>query len=233
MSRPTKRARNTLHDSWIECQTLIKIPCMKTATVIDTAAAAGGDASAPDADATHDNDTWINGTILETQLASQVTKEIFLERFRKEVIDKFDNFSLSKKRKTASSSNEMNSEDLRAELRRTILKERILVGLSVCSKSLRSESNSVELDLIVLSSDYQPTHFAVHIPILARQRNIPILLLPNASTEMGNLLGIKCAGVIAFATAKKMADKSKVGCEETEINASVDSFVDFVKRKIE
>ena len=82
----------------------------------------------------------------------------------------------------------------------------------------------------MLCSDFQPTHFAVHLPILAQQRNIPLLLLPNASMEMGNLLGIKCAGVVAFRAAETAKN---VGREEKEVNGAVDSFVTFVKSKIE
>eukprot|EP00977_Amphora_coffeiformis_P000663 scaffold145_cov173-Amphora_coffeaeformis.AAC.4 len=224
MSRPTKkRARNTPPGSWLDCQTLTQIPWMSASARATTAAAA----SLAD-------DTVANIAMFETKLASQVTKEIFLERFRKEVTDRFHVFSVQKKEKKNLSSHDGESKDLQqAERRRTILKARILVGLSVCSKALlSSESDNGGMELIVLSSDYQPTHFAAHVPILARQRNIPILLLPNASTEMGKLLGIKCAGVMAFTnTAEKTASKN-VGRDETEINEAVDSFVSFVKSKI-
>ena len=194
---------------WLDCQSLTHIPV--------PVASGGGDES--------------RLKILETKVSSNVQKEIFLDRFRKEVIERFD-FSLKSKSKSEKSlSGDAKSSD--AKTAREIVKNRVLVGFSVCSKALHRRNHQEDadatrsLDLLVMCSDFEPTRFAVHFPIAAHQYNIPLLLLPAASQEMGALLGVRCAGVVAITSATKIDHPS-----ERKVHEAIDSFVSFVKTKI-
>jgi hypothetical protein len=98
-------------------------------------------------------------------------------------------------------------------------------------------------DLLVLAADFQPTHFATHLPILVQQQNqlpnhnkIPILLLPGSttSTELGKLLGVKCVGVIGFQSPPVVShNHHNESTTTTHIHNVITSFVQFIKSRME
>jgi ribosomal protein L7Ae-like RNA K-turn-binding protein len=168
--------------------------------------------------------------LLRTPLASTVTKDIFLDRFRKEIVDRF-HFSLNSQMRLLEGESVHDAKD-----RRRIIKGRLMVGFSVCGKALQQDVVTAPqqppvLQLVVLSSDFSPARFAAHIPLLAHQQGVPLLLLPNSSVEMGRLLGVKSAGVLAFCAA---TEPTEGGWTETEraIHQGLDSFVHFVRNKV-
>lgn len=165
---------------------------------------------------------------LATNIASPVVKEIFLDRFQKEIVEKF-HFS-PKSQVTHQPESECDPTD--AKITRSILKERIIVGFSQCSKLLQSDDANVErpLEFIVLSSDFEPAHFAIHFPILARKLDVPLLLLPESTVELGRLLRIRSAGVLAF---RARAPTTTQGVREDSIHQSIDSFVQFIKTQMQ
>ena len=69
------------------------------------------------------------------------------------------------------------------------------------------------------------------MPIMAHQRNIPLLLLPDASRELGKVFGVKCAGVIAFSlpVAEATTNEETNHEEHKTIRDKLDSFLSFVK----
>lgn len=215
---------------WMECESLTMISILPSMIGTTTPTTKGESSS-----------------ILLTPLASVITKEIFLERFRKEIIERFqfslNHLSFSKKRRNQESPASSSFDQSSKKETCRILKSRILVGFCVCSKALQQKGETGNghgrpLDLVVLSSDFRPTHFAAHVPVLARQRNIPLLLLPgdNSSTELGRLLGVRSAGVLGFVssepTTASRAPAEGATTREEEIHKAVDSFVDFIKSKV-
>ena len=174
---------------------------------------------------------------VETKLASAVDKDIFLDRFQKEIVDRFDfRLKTKEKEKSHKKQDDTSRQDAKdaakgdaatesTERQRRILKDCICVGLSSCSKALAKES--APIDLLVVASDYDPVHFAAHLPVVAHQRKIPILLLPDASRDLGKVLGVRCAGVIAFSLQGALsgeADRASRTMQE-----KLTSFVSFVK----
>lgn len=202
--RPHKRPRTESPTGWMECDDLTAVPN-------------------PHLLGKEKGD----GLLLRTPIASTVSKEVFLDRLRKEIVEPFQ-FSLNSQLQIRPG-----ESVLEAKERRKLIKSRILVGISVCSKALSAKNDSSAptfLDLLVVSSDYQPAHFAAHLPLLAHQRQVPLLLLPEASNELGTLLGIRRAGVVAF--TRPPADTSgEEGVQD--IHDAVTSFVAFIKNRIE
>lgn len=190
-----------------------------------------------------DNDDSSTEIMVETKLASVVQKEIFLDRLQKEIVDRF-NFRLQQAKPSKEKNKEENSrhqspkEEEEEEqqvaaankARRRILKDCIRVGLSVCSKAL-SKNNGATIDLLVVASDFEPVRSAAHLPVLARQRNIPILLLPDASIELGKVLGVRCVGVVAFTLQGAAATSEECNTQQQAkmIHDKLESFLSFVK----
>lgn len=188
-----------------------------------------------------------SSVFVETKLASIVHKEIFLDRLQKEIVERFD---LKKKQPKGKQDRRhcpncepdettQGQQDIVAAnttKRQQIFKTFIWVGLSVCSKAL-VKSNFI--DLLVVASDFDPVYMAAHLPVLAHQKRIPILLLPDASAELGAVLGIRCAGVVAFslqaaaaATTTRMRDEEQCPQESKLIHEKLASFLSFVKENL-
>lgn len=156
--------------------------------------------------------------------ASNLLKEIFLDRFRKEIILKY-NYLLSSQLRIH---DDVSVSALRAA--RRLLQERIHVGINICTKTLTRACQESENrpKLVVLAADVSPAHLMQHVPLLAQQLQIPILLLPGkASMELGELLGTKRVAAIVFASADTPMTSS-----EQAVHDSVADFVGFVLKKM-
>ena len=227
-ARPAKRPRTNDDAScppcWMDVASLTHVPAPPRSWVNNV-----------------DNDDSSTEIMVETKLASVVQKEIFLDRLQKEIVDRFD-FRLqqaapSKKKKKADGLHQSLKDDEEQQVaaankaRRRILKDCIRAGLSVCSKVL-SKNNGTTIDLLVVASDFDPVHSAAHFPVLARQRNIPLLLLPDASIELGKVLGVRCAGVVAFTLQGAEAatgEESDTRQQAKMIHDKLESFLSFIK----
>jgi ribosomal protein L7Ae-like RNA K-turn-binding protein len=143
-----------------------------------------------------------NGTtVIETPIASTWIQEIFMERFRKEILEKFS-FSLSNKIQQQHYSEDDTTElvlqqQQQRRLRRNVLQQRMVFGINAVTKTLEQQqqtTNTTNLStessatssrwlppkLIVLTGDdamVPPPSLVSHIPIVCRKWNIPILLL--------------------------------------------------------
>jgi hypothetical protein len=162
---------------------------------------------------------------IHTPLATAVTKDIFLERLQKEIIDRFV-FSLSSSRNSSSGTccSRLSPDESFADARHRhmLLKKRIVVGFNACTKALQSScyyntskqqqhnngSSSTDClaqqmpSLVVVALDdsemelkMSPTAagaamLLAHIPLLAHQAGVPLLILPgpNASQCLNRLL---------------------------------------------
>jgi hypothetical protein len=225
MIRPTKRQRVECPPSWLDCATLQVVPAAARRSAAKHAA--------PNSD---DDDGMIR-----TPMASSTTKDIFLDRFRKEVVEKFKFSAASPKAtsaagtgggtvvgtmKDSSESKDITDDPVHSQQRiRELLRRRISIGLNECTRALESaalirrcreaskttmdekgEALDVEFDggpllVVVAVEGMRPSPLpVVHIPVLASELNIPLLLLPESSTrrDLGRILGIKSASVVAF-----------------------------------
>jgi ribosomal protein L7Ae-like RNA K-turn-binding protein len=166
--------------------------------------------------------------VLRTPLASQVTKEIFLERFRKEILDRF-NFSLC-------SQIRIEGKETLADIkqRRNILKQRIPIGINAVTRALEAAcyGKRPAPSLVVLTSDLHPPTLQAHIPVLAAQLRTPVFLLPGdaSSEELGKLLGTKRVAALAFLPHAAVYQMTS---QEEQVHGAVDSFVAFVRGKLE
>jgi len=200
MFRPTKRQRTEQPPSWMDVEQ------------VETMATPHGH--------------------VRLSVASDLMKELFMDRFHKEIILKY-NYSLSNQLRIH---DEVSVADLRVA--RRLLRDRIHVGINICTKTLMEacKGSSSESDgadhrrprLVVLAADMSPPHLVQHVPLLAQQLKIPILLLSKGSMELGQLLGTKRVAVILFASA----DPPAVATERA-VHDSVDSFVTFVLQKMQ
>lgn len=199
MYRATKRQRLEHPTSWMDCDS------------IETVVAAPS----------------ISRSFVTTPLASEITKEIFFERFKKEILTRFG-FSLSSQIMI------LNDEPLEnAKERRNLLKQRMQVGINSCTRALEAAvyGKAPAPLLLVLNSDVHPTAVTSHLPILAQQSRVPVLLLPgnSSSSELGNILGTKKIAALAFVPHVSVYQESE---EAKRVHTAVDSFVDFVRGKI-
>jgi ribosomal protein L7Ae-like RNA K-turn-binding protein len=186
--------------------------------------------------------------VLRTPVAALLTKDIFVDRFRKEILQPF-RFTLSSQLQV------MDGESLEdVKERRTLLRQRILVGINGVTRALelavaatkpRTTSSDIAVSaaldnaplLIVLSTDVPPT-VTMQIPILAKQLGVPVLLLPGMQTshELGELLGIRTVAAMAIVpNIHNMETMCKSTTMKTadHVNNAVDSFAAFMIGKVE
>jgi hypothetical protein len=235
MIRPTKRQRVECPPSWLDCATLQAVPAAARRSTTQHVV--------------RNND---NGGMIRTPLASSTTKDIFLDRFRKEVAEKYKFSAASPKATTSaagtgggaavgsmkdmSDGNDKADDPVHSQQRiRELLRRRIAIGLNECTRALETavgrqrctsgtalkqkcrdssktttneagEALDVEFDggpllVVVAAEGMRPSPLpVVHIPVLASELNLPLLLLPESSTrrDLGRILGIKSASVLAF-----------------------------------
>ncbi len=166
-------------------------------------------------------------TPIRTPLVSQLTKEIFMDRFQQAIVSRFQ-FSLSSHLRGDDPSS---LQDVKS--RRTVLKQRILVGTNACTRALESavySSKGLSPLLLVVAADLNPPTILAHIPVLAKQTRVPILLLPGrASQELGKILWTKKVAIMCFQPHVPIYKGTSV---EQEVHGAVDSFVDFVLQKL-
>ena len=152
--------------------------------------------------------------LLKTPLLDNVSCDIFLDRFRKEITIPF-RINLSRKVDRL-------SKDV--QLHRTVFMQRVTVGVNTCAKILEGEVSSLSIKndekegvgaggvnkvrsvpmLVVLvnTTTAEDTLCLAHIVSLCHSCKVPILLLPSKSgsttTSLGRALGIRRASVITF-----------------------------------
>jgi hypothetical protein len=253
MIRPTKRQRVECPPSWLDCATLQAVP-----------------AAASRSTTTHVAPNNVSGMI-RTPMASSTTKDIFLDRLRKEVVDKYK-FSVASPKATTSAAgtgggtavgsmkdmsdgNDKADDPVHSQQRiRALLRRRIAIGLNECTRALESavgrqrrtrgetltnrgcqepanttmnqtdEALDVEFDggpllVVVAAEGMRPSPLpVVHIPVLASELSIPLLLLPEPSTrrELGRILGIKSASVLTFLSRSSPQPRSTQTCPPHE-----------------
>lgn len=202
MFRPTKRQRLECPPSCLDIETLQTVPTIPSLV------------SPP--------------ALIRTDLASQLAKELFLERFQKEVVIPF-RYSLSSQLQI-----DTNLED--AMRRRELLKQRIPVGTNACTRVLEAasyEKGPAPILLVVAAEGIKPPTMLLHIPVLARQLRVPLLLLPGEASaeELGKLLGIKRVAILAFLPHINIY-REGTPAVEAELHSAVNSFVEFVRTKV-
>jgi hypothetical protein len=163
--------------------------------------------------------------IIRTNMASQHSKEIFLDRFQKEIVERLQ-FSLSS-----------SSSSLVHSYRHDVLKQRIRIGTNTCSRVLEAacyRNGPVPLLVVVAAEDLSPVTPLVNIPVLTDQLKVPLLLLPgSACFELGRTLRVSKVSIIIFMPSDTINGCSeKLERDDSSDRQMVDSFVDFVISKI-
>lgn len=211
-SKPSKRQRKEYPPSWLENESLAVVA-----------------SPLPGEDA------------IRTPVASSAAdKGLFLERFQKEIINRFQfSLSVSKKEIAASLSSSNNSK-------RLLLKQRLKIGTNPCTRILEKAAMAVSKNaddknkvdgiiipsLIVMARDIYPPTILSHIPILAKQVKTPILLLGGqASIELGKMLGTKRVSILLFVPPNRK-NKEISDLLDARLHDDIDSFIQFVLRNI-
>jgi RNase P subunit Pop3 len=193
---------------------------------------------------------------IHTPLTSSLTKEIVFERLKKEIVDRFGlTLSVPRLRQhIITKSGQLKGKDRipREKKERTentdpkirLLRSRMLFGVNQCTRALETimASKKPEVPSLVVSSpspgalillgrDLHPPTILSHIPLLAKETNTPILLLPGkASAELGAVLGIKKVGILLF--LPRADDDDKISVEDARLHSQIDSFIEFTVSKL-
>ena len=174
-----------------------------------------------------------------------IDKDILLQRLKIELLDRFI-FKRNSVKKTKNGENldtskekgdkvEKNKEFDRSEC----LNKYLVVGVNQCTRVLEqafsrdgAKREEMKPSLVMLSRDLRPPTILAHIPSFCKQLDVPMILLPGrASSEIGNVFGIKSASVVIFMTQENQSRKD-LEKSEIELCKSVNSYIDFAKRKI-
>ena len=193
------------------------------------------------------------GEAVTTPLVTDLVKEIFLERFTKEIVQPFSfllhtpsNHSggfivvggkFQKRRrqdkneppatKSVEPKNETNSSRLSPDeiSKRQFVRKRFVIGTNQCSRILQqAQAGSREVpSLMVMARDIYPPTMLAHAPALARALNIPLLMLPGKASFE---LGK------ALGTKKTSIMLFLPSSETGGSHSAMNSFIDFVVKKV-
>jgi hypothetical protein len=137
------------------------------------------------------------GDPIRTTVASAHTKEVFLDRLAKEIINPLD---LYRGKKIVTTLNdhapavETNSGSATMSSKKRSWPKRIVIGTNQCTRALeraiRGESGTAKPSLVVLARDIYPPTMLSHIPVMAHQllqpdgkTALPVLLLPGKASK--------------------------------------------------
>ena len=164
-----------------------------------------------------------DGSFVDTCIADSHTQDIFLERFRKEIVERLHYTQLN------SGAKPLDDPDVAKS--RLVVSKRIVVGVNTCTKLLRapSESAATETPIRLIVCCDVPSLLS-HVPICAKQRDIPVLLLPRSCCRtLGEMIGIRRASILLF----RQQTQATEGIEGADaIDEAIDSFVEFVRSKL-
>jgi ribosomal protein L7Ae-like RNA K-turn-binding protein len=210
--KKSKKRKRKLPTSFLDCASLVQ--------VVDFPSATGK-----------------KGKLITTEVASDVVKEIFLERLVKEIVKPYrpsrvndggESFVMVdgtlQKRKIQKE--KKNDDKSTKNDEASIWKQRVKIGTNQCLQVLDSslpDNKTSAPSLLVLARDIYPPTMLAHVPAVAQKLGIPLLMLPGkASLELGQAIGIKKTSIILF--LRSTATDSK--------NMALNSFVAFVISQI-
>ena len=185
---------------------------------------------------------------IQTIPVSNTDKDIILERLRVEIVKKFG-FSLS--RNTRQEKGVKHHKSLSQKRKRSVVEDeipvknemndmvplvrkRLAIGINQCTRALEaskfpSSSTSKAPLLVILARDLRPPTVVAHIPLLCKQMDVPILMLPGlASIELGEVLQGKSASVLVFLEK----DDKTYNKMENECHRKIDSYIQFALKKV-
>lgn len=202
--------------------------------------------------------------MIHTKYPSTVDRDVVIDRFKKEIVERFQ---LSNRRrvirnrelkKQSNLDDAVGGEDIKVKcnigednnkqkqwnpripLLFDTAMSRIRLGTNQCTLFLERAMRMQESPplLILLARDIRPPHMLAHIPALAKQLSIPLLLLSgNTSKELGAILGMKLCSIVLFLSH----DKEKIQCDKdthdtvgmiARYHNDIDSFIEYAKSKI-
>ena len=196
-------------------------------------------------------ETVVSGSrVLRTPAASQLTQDLFMDRFQKEIAKPF-RFSLSSQiqlldRRELGVEEGEDTEDTvqAAKERRQQIRARLRIGINACTRALEAACYEGERapSLLVLTTSSSNTttssdpSISAHLPALAQRAQVPLLLLPSttAATELGTILGIPRVTALAFVPQNRhgMSSSALSADQNERLHAAVDSFVEFARGKV-
>lgn len=172
---------------------------------------------------------------VSTPVASDATKEIFLDRFSKEIVQPFrpkpenkgESFVMVNGRLQKQQTKSKMEKKVESNPTNKIWSQRVRMGTNQCLRILEEcmssgKTSSNKPVVIVLARDIYPPTMLSHVPVMAKSLETPVLLLPGkASSEIGQVVGVKKTSILLFLP--------RVEDDKDPANDKVDSFLEFVK----
>jgi len=176
--------------------------------------------------------------VISTPVVSETNAAILFERFTKEIVKPFRTIPENKGGTllVMSSSGglkkvpQAGTAKAKPSTKNDIWSKRVAVGTNQCLRILehcmndgcsQDDPTTTTPQLILLAKDVYPPTMLVHVPAMAKRLNIPLLLLPGkASSDLGQVIGIRKASIILF-----LAPSSPPSPDDSKI----DSFIEFVR----
>jgi ribosomal protein L7Ae-like RNA K-turn-binding protein len=209
-SQKTKSKKRSLPNTFLDCRSLDQVPSFPS--------------------------TNEASEVISNEPISDVGKQIFLERLIKEVVQPFRptrstghsfvviDGKLQKKRTPVQHSSD--TDEVATTKTKTIWQLRVRIGANQCLKALEGNAKAddcPEPALVVVAKDVYPPTMLAHVPVIARKRKIPFLILPGkASSELGKALGLRKTSIMLLL---------KSDARNAE-NKAMDSFIEFVECEI-
>lgn len=174
--------------------------------------------------------------LVSTPVVSDGNKEIFLDRFVKEVIKPFrfpkENGGAGFAMVNGQLKKRTHPKKEKAEtMNGNAWNRRIIMGTNQCLRYLdrcmkEGAPRPPRPGLIVLARDIYPPTMLAHVPVISKRLRIPLVLLAGkASNELGQAVGIRKVSIIVF------LDFGGNGVGSSD-DSKVDSFIHFVQSNI-
>ena len=178
--------------------------------------------------------------MVDTRYPSTVERDVVLDRFKKEIIQKFQvDFHPGKSRgrekrprvaekgTDKESGNTIKKDPSKPPTLSDVAKSRLCIGTNQCTRILEGAMKGTGPipSLLILARDLRPPHMLAHVPVLAKRLTIPLLLLPGkTSRDLATMLGVNMCAIVLFRPRPPMEEKD-VTKDDTEVNTDAGNVV--------
>ena len=168
---------------------------------------------------------------IKSDVVDDVVKEVFLDRFAKEIVKPFapdrnsDGQFVMKDGKLQKTKQTRTGNKTPIE---TIWNKRIRVGTNQCLRVLDASMNDPSAPkplLCVCARDIYPPTMLAQVPAVTKKLNIPLVILGGkASSELGRAIGLRKASIIIILETSSGSDES---------HSAIDSFCSYARTLVE
>ncbi|GMI55803.1 hypothetical protein ScalyP_jg7375 [Parmales sp. scaly parma] len=160
---------------------------------------------------------------IQQQLSEDSCSELML-KIREELVDRYD-YSLSCEKKGKLMPTRTKEEEENKTKLQRLIQRRILCGVNQTTRELQRSSPL----LVLVARDLKPATAVSHIPPMAKQANVPLLVV-SSSTLLGRCFNTKRISVLCFSSSSASVDAEAEADDklDTDVDDTIDSFVNNV-----